>query len=139
MLSAQRFSEPFVGFLDTCAETKGDAAGEHQSMSQLAQLRLRSAPHCPDRRLGPLCRVQVPPLQEGAQSRDNLLPPANRREPSATARYHLRMAVAKSWSICLRDETLQMDTQMFLLLPAGFREENAQRGLASRAALCGVL
>lgn len=46
--------------------------------------------------------------------------------------------MAKSWSICLRDEPPQMDTQMFLLLPAGFKEENV-RGLASGAALCGVL
>lgn len=65
-------------------------------------------------------------LWEGAQRRDKLLPPANRREPSATARYHLRMAVAESWSICLRDEPLQMDTQMFLPVTAGFKEENVQ-------------
>lgn len=107
-----------------CTKTKGGTAGEHQSMAQPAQLRGRSAPHCPDGRLGTSCGVQVLPLQERAQSTDMLLPPASRREPSATARYHLRMAVAKSWSICLRDEPLQMDTQMFLLLPAGFKEEN---------------
>lgn len=92
-------------------------------MSQVSPLRGRSVPHCP----GPLCSVQVPPLREGAESRDKLLPPANRREPSATARYHLRMAVAKSWSICLRDEPPQMDTQMFLPFPAGFKEERVQR------------
>ena len=95
-------------------------------MSQLAPLRDRSTPRYPGGRLGPLCNVQVLPLQEGTQSRDKLLPPANRREPSATACYHLRMAVAKSWSICLRDEPPQMDTQMLLLLPAGFKEENVQ-------------
>lgn len=92
-------------------------------MSQVSPLRGRSIPHCP----GPLCSVQVLPLREGAESRDKLLPPANRREPSATARYHLRMAVAKSWSICLRDEPPQMDTQMFLPFPAGFKEERVQR------------
>lgn len=124
--ASSALSEPFVGFLDTCTETKRDVAGERQSMSQLALLRGRSAPRCPGGRLGPSCGVQVPPLQEGAQSRDKLLPPANRREPSATARYHLRMAVAKSWSICLRDEPPQMDTQMFLPLPEGFKEENVQ-------------
>lgn len=79
--------------------------------------------------------MQVLPLQEGAESRDKLLPRASRREPSATARYHPRMAVAKSWSICLRDKPLQMDTQMFLPFPAGFTEEHVQRGRVSRAAL----
>lgn len=77
--ASSALSEPFVGFLDTCTETKRDAAGQHQNMSQLAPLRGRPAPHCPGRRLGPLCGVQVPPLWEGAQSRDKLLPPANRR------------------------------------------------------------
>lgn len=124
--ASSALSERFVGFLDRCIESKRDVAGEYQSTSHQASWRGRSAPHCPGGRLGPSCGVQVPHLQEEAQSRDKLLPPANRREPSAAARYHLRMAVAKSWSICLRDEPPQMDTQMFLLLPAGFKEENVR-------------
>lgn len=109
-------SRPIAAFLDTCTGTKGDE--RVPGLCPEGQV----CPHCP----GPSCSVQVLPLWEGAERRDKLLPPANRREPSATARDHLRMAVAKCWSICLRDEPPQMDTQMFLLFPAGFKEEHVQ-------------